>query len=224
MPNDFLSGKKILITHAQKLFNGKSIFGIDNNSTQVGCLILDDSHACIDAIKTSFTIKLSKDTEVYKKLLTLFEDDLRNQGEGSFMDLQNGDYDTVMPIPYWSWIDKRVEVTQILSVNRSETEITFVWPIIKDHIDKCQAFISGSEIEISPYIIPLDKFGTFTTADQRILMSATTQDDSFFIKGLNFSIEAVKKPLTTKTQRWSGEKMMLLPSLIDESCNKTSIL
>ena len=28
LPNDFLEGKKILITHIQKLFNGKSKFGI----------------------------------------------------------------------------------------------------------------------------------------------------------------------------------------------------
>src|SRR5436190_19279722 len=32
LPNEFLEGRKILITHVQKVFNGKSIFGINNNS------------------------------------------------------------------------------------------------------------------------------------------------------------------------------------------------
>lgn len=224
LPNDFLTGKKILITHIQKLFNGKSIFGLDNNSTQVGCIILDDSHACIDSIKNSFTIKLPKDHEGYQKLLTLFKDDLINQGEGSFLDMESGNYETIMPIPYWSWIDKKTEVTKILSDYKSDREITFVWPIIKDHIDKCQAIISGSEIEITPYQIPLEKFGTFNNADQRILMSATTQDDSFFIKGLNFSIDSVKNPLTIIDQKWSGEKMLLLPSLIDDSLERELII
>lgn len=224
LPNDFLASKKILITHIQKLFNGKSKFGIDNNSTQVGSIILDDSHACIDSIKNSFTVKLPKEHEGYKKLLSLFEEDLRNQGEGSFLDMESGSYETLMPIPYWSWIDKKVEATKILSDNKNDNVIAFVWPIIKDHIDKCQAFISGNEIEITPYIIPLDKFGTFTNADQRILMSATTQDDSFFIKGLNFSIESVKNPLTIANQKWSGEKMLLLPSLIDESLERELII
>ena len=31
IPNEFLSGEKILITHAHKIFNGKSIFGTGNN-------------------------------------------------------------------------------------------------------------------------------------------------------------------------------------------------
>ncbi|MCR6721613.1 MAG: hypothetical protein NVV59_15320 [Chitinophagaceae bacterium] len=55
-------------------------------------------------------------------------------------------------------------------------------------------------------------------------MSATTQDDSFFIKGLNFSIESVKKPLTTSNQKWSGEKMILLPSLIADDLDRELII
>lgn len=31
IPDEFLSGEKILITHAHKIFNGKSVFGIDNH-------------------------------------------------------------------------------------------------------------------------------------------------------------------------------------------------
>jgi replicative superfamily II helicase len=224
LPNDFLSSKKILITHIQKIFNGKSKFGIDSNFTRVGSLILDDSHACIDSIKNSFTIKLGSTHAAYQKILTLFEDDLRDQGEGSLLDVKKGNYDVIMPIPYWSWIDKKNEVTQILSDHQIDTEITFVWPIVKDHIDKTQAFISGKEIEITPYLMPLEKFGSFTNADQRILMSATTQDDSFFIKGLNFSIESVRNPLTLSNQKWSGEKMLLLPSLIDEILNRETII
>src|SRR5699024_10462400 len=51
LPNDFIDGKKILITHVQKVFNGKTIFGLGNNYTHVENIILDDSHACIDSIK-----------------------------------------------------------------------------------------------------------------------------------------------------------------------------
>ena len=55
-------------------------------------------------------------------------------------------------------------------------------------------------------------------------MSATTQDDSFFIKGLGFDIESIKNPLLDPDQKWSGEKMLLLPSLIDESLNRDEIV
>ena len=63
----------------------------------------------------------------------------------------------------------------------------------------------------------MDLFGTFTYSNNRVLMSATTQDDMFFIKTLKFAMDAVKKPLIQTKQTWSGEKMIVLPSLIDDS-------
>ncbi|EBR9971371.1 DEAD/DEAH box helicase, partial [Salmonella enterica subsp. enterica serovar Enteritidis] len=47
IPDDFLAGRKILITHVQKLFNGKTAFGLGSKSIQVDSIILDDSQACI---------------------------------------------------------------------------------------------------------------------------------------------------------------------------------
>ena len=61
----------------------------------------------------------------------------------------------------------------------------------------------------------VERFGSFDRAKQRIMMSATTQDDSFFIKGFNFDIAAIENPLTDTSQKWSGEKMLLIPSLIE---------
>lgn len=37
-----------------------------------------------------------------------FSDELREQGEGSYLEIQNGvGNNTLLPIPYWSWIDKK---------------------------------------------------------------------------------------------------------------------
>ena len=55
-------------------------------------------------------------------------------------------------------------------------------------------------------------------------MSATTQNDAFFIKGLGFSIDAIKSPLCDKLNKWTGEKMILLPSLISDEINRENIL
>jgi len=224
LPNDFIDGKKILITHVQKVFNGKTIFGLGNDYTHVENVILDDSHACIDSIKDTFTISLDREHQVYKKILELFRDALPEQGEGTFLEIENGDYNSFLPIPYWNWIDKSEEILQIISQYRDETEIMFAWPFVKDNIKNCQAFISGKNIEITPIHIPIEKFSTFHRASQRILMSATTQDDSFFIKGLGFNVEAVKNPLDNPSQVWSGEKMLLIPSLIDDSLDRVSMV
>jgi hypothetical protein len=171
-----------------------------------------------------FTINLKRDHQVYQELLELFKDALPEQGEGTFLEIINGDYNSFLPIPYWNWIDKSEEVLEIISKYREESSIAFSWPFIKDSIKHCHAFISGQNIEITPIHIPIEKFSTFHNASHRILMSATTQDDSFFIKGLGFDIEAVKNPLDNLEQIWSGEKMLLIPSLIDDSLDRTTIV
>lgn len=226
IPDEFLSGERILITHAHKIFNGKSVFGIDNNYIPVGAVILDDSHACIDVIKDAFTISIAKSNNeaLYQKILSLFNDDLVEQGEGSFIDIQAGDYETFMPVPYWSWMDKRTEVLKILSEFSSCDAIQFAWPLMRDNIKEYCCYISGSKIEISPYNPNVDTFGSFAKAKRRILMSATTQDDSFFVKGLSFSVDAVKVPLINANQKWSGEKMIILPSLISDSCDRDLVV
>ncbi|RLD80700.1 MAG: DEAD/DEAH box helicase [Bacteroidetes bacterium] len=224
LPNDFIDGRKILITHIQKVFNGRTIFGLDNKSIEVSNIVLDDSHACIDSIKDSFTISFDKDHEMYKYFLNVFEEDIKEQGEGSFLEIKDGDYDTMLPISYWSWLARKSEILEKLTEYRDETELVFSWPFIKDNIDNYQALITGNKIEISPYHIPIHHFGSFNNASHKILMSATTQDDSFFIKGLGFNIEAVKNPLVNPKQKWSGEKMILIPSLIHDSLDRDTII
>lgn len=224
LPDDFVLGNKILITHVQKVFNGRTIFGLNNKAVKVGSVILDDSHACIDSIKNALTIKVKKDHPLYKHVIKLFSDDIREQGEGSFLEIESGDYNTMLPIPYWAWYDKRDEIISELIKSKDDKEIRFVWPVIKNYVQNCQALISGETLEISPTLMPIDSFRTFSKAKNRILMSATTQDDSFFIKGLGFDIQSVCNPLSNKDLKWSGEKMILIPSLIDECLDRDSVI
>lgn len=225
IPDDFLAGRKILITHIQKLFNGKTVFGLGSKSINLNSIILDDSQACIDSIKSSFTIKVDKESSLYTSILNIFSDDLREQGEGSYLEMESGiGSNTLLPISYWSWIDKKELVAQELLKNIEDNRVSFIWPLIKNELHNCQAFISGESLEISPIFSLIDSFGSFSKAKHRFLMSATTQDDSFFIKGLGFDVEAVKQPLVNPDLVWSGEKMILIPSLIDESLDREKII
>lgn len=224
LPNDFIDGRKILITHVQKVFNGKTIFGLGNDYFHVENVILDDSHACIDSIKGTFTIEVKRDHKAYQEILELFRDALPEQGEGTFLEILNGEYDSFLPIPYWNWFEKSSEILEILTKYKEEKSFLFAWPFVKDNIKGCQAYISGNSLEITPIHIPIEKFSSFNNANQRILMSATTQDDSFFIKGLGFSLEAIKNPLQNPTQIWSGEKMLVIPSLIDDNLDRVTMI
>ena len=224
IPNEFIQGKSLLITYVQKVFNGLSIFGTGNRSIQVGCIILDDSHACIDSMISSCTIQISNDSPAYTQIFDLMDGDLREQGAGTLQDLINKQSNTMMPIPYWCWQSKINEITKIISQNTDDNRIKFAWQILKDQLMDCRAFISSNKIEISPTCMPIQQYGIFNNAQHRILMSATTQEDTFFIKGLGLSIEAVNNPLTDENYRWSGEKMILIPDSICENISEDDLL
>src|SRR5699024_5919033 len=186
-------------------------------------IILDDSHAGIDAIRNAFTISLSNEHPLYEKIHQLFENDLKEQGHGTYLEILDNKYDSQLPVPYWSFYEKKDEVLQLLSECKEEKKILFTWPLIKDSLKNMQLHISGHGLEFTPYHLPIERFGTFANANHKILMSATTQDDSFFIKGLSFSKESVQNPLKDPNRLWSGEKMLLIPSLISEELDKNLI-
>lgn len=224
LPDEFSNGNAILITSVQKLFNGLTKFHIGTQSIVVSALLMDDSHACIDAIRDSLIIKLERKEPAYHQIIDLFARSLENQGAGTYADIRNGSYNSLLPIPYWEWHDRQSEVIKILAKQKDIDSIKFVWPLIKDHIQDCQCVVSGNNIEIMPYLLPLDMFGTYWKAAHRVFMSATVLDDSFLIKGLQLQSEAIKNPLILKNEKWSGEKMILIPSLIDETLDRSTIV
>lgn len=224
LPDAFLNSETILVTSVQKLFNGVTRFGLHNKSISVGCLLMDDAHACSDRIREASRIKIPSDEPAYASLKTLFADDSEQQGLGTYADICNGKRDAFLPIPYWAWIRHEAEVATILSSNANRDSVKYTWPLLKDMLGLCQGVISGAAIEIEPYIPPLVAFGTYWEAPSRIFMSATVTDDAFLVKGLQLAPETILNPLTYAKERWSGEKMVLLPSLIHDELNREQIV
>src|SRR6266487_3009508 len=113
-PAAFLNSEAILVTNCNKLFNGKSVFGVagSKNPINIGSIVVDDAHKCLDIIREAFSIRVDKlDKEkkpnpVYMKMWDLFEESLRRQAAGTCSDISNGQ-DSVMAVPYWTWHDKR---------------------------------------------------------------------------------------------------------------------
>jgi len=224
LPSNFLEGKRILITSVQKLFNGLTKFHVNKQSIEIGCLVMDDAHACIEAIRSSFIIKIKSDQNAYAEIFQLFSQDLENQGAGTYADIKAKEFDSFLYVPYWSWYNKHVEVSTILSNHRIEDHIKFQWPLLKDMIKDCQCVISGDSLEIAPYLNPIESYGSYYHAQHRIFMSATVNDDSFFIKTLSVEADIIRKPLMLKKEKWSGEKMILIPEKIDESLDRIEIV
>jgi replicative superfamily II helicase len=224
IPQGFLDSQATLVTSVQKLFNGLTKFGVGTKSIPVGTVIMDDAHACIDAIRDACAVRLDATSGPYTQLRDLFEQELKSQGLGTFADIKRGNHDAVLLVPYWEWMDKCGEVAHILSKNQDSSDIKFAWPLLKDMLSDCQCVISGESLEISPYLAPLHMFGSFHKAQHRVFMSATVTDDAFLVKGLGLPRDAIQNPLIYEKERWSGEKMILIPSLIDESLDRGTMV
>lgn len=228
LPDDFLEGRAILVAVVHKLFNGLSKFKTGAKSVPVGALVMDDAHACIDAIKDQFVITLRQnlpnESTAYTELVGLFENELRAQGDGTFEDIKRNDFGAYLPVPYWDWWDKTSEVASILSRHASTDAVKFAWPLLKDSLRYTLCLVSGTQITISPHLAPLDLFGSYARANHRVFMSATVTDDSFLVKGLGLGAATVQQPLVDPNETWSGEKMVLLPSLIDDKLSRAEIV
>jgi replicative superfamily II helicase len=222
--SDFLDGRAILVNNVNKLFNGLSQFGLGPSSIPVGTLLLDDSHACADAIREACSIRLPRTHKAYQPMLDLFSSDLQYQGAGSFADIQNGKYDAVLPVPYWVWRDRHTEITNLLAKYSTEDALKFVWPLLKDDLADCICVFSGTGMEIAPYLPPLSHFGSYSKADFRVFMSATVTNDSFLVRGLGLKPTTITKPLTYDKEKWYGEKMLLVPPLIDPSLTRERVI
>jgi len=224
LPEDFHNGKAILVTSVQKLFNGLTKFGLNRDSIHVGTLLMDDAHACSDSIREQCRIRIPKEDPAYNAIRTLFEADLEHQGVGTFADIRNEKRDALLPVPYWAWIDRESEIARILAAASGRNAVKFAWPVLKNMLAQCQCVVSGVALEIEPYIPPLGAFGSYWKAPHRIFMSATVTDDAFLVKGLELSPDTIIKPLTYSKEGWSGEKMVLLPSLIDRGLDRSTIV
>ena len=233
IPKEFLDGEKILITHSQIVFNGKSKFGLKNKSIPFDSIVLDDSHSCIETIEDSFTVKIHKtdnvtinNTEEFDQILNLLEGSLEDQGYAKLQEIKDGDTEQVISVPYWIWKEKYKAVTDVITANKDKesSKYKFAWDLIKDEIENCFCLLSGDKIEIRPYRNPIEKYGSFYNAKCRIFMSATTNNDSFFIKGLGLKKETVLKPIVFSNNLWSGEKMILVPFHIDDKLDRMSII
>ena len=230
-PQAFLNSDAILVTNCNKLFNGKSVFGVRGSRKepiQLGAIVIDDAHKCLDIIRESFSIIVKRHNEagtnpIYERLWALFEDSLRRQAPGTCADILNG-LDCLMAVPFWTWYDKRDEVLKILSEYRESDEVLFVWDLLKDHISESVCIFSGDRLEITPRLLPLDRIPSFSEAKRRIFLSATLSEDAFLVRDIGIAPESVIAPLSLGDVKYSGERLIVLPALVDTNIQRENII
>jgi len=229
LPSDFLNAKSILVCNFHKLFNGKSIFNRDN--VQIGAVLIDDAHKCVDIAREQCTITFSRKHPVAEKLFNLFADSLKHQSAGGFIQLAGGDSTVTMRVPYWTWFEYNETVIKIINDyvieidkdgNNTES-IKFNWNLIVNNMLTYDCFIGGNTLEIAPIHVPYHEVPAYNEAKFRYILSATFEDDYDLIKDLGIAYNSVLAPIVPGDRKDVGKRLILSPRRYDSRLSDEQI-
>ncbi|AEN89213.1 Dead/deah box helicase domain protein [Priestia megaterium WSH-002] len=216
-PLEFENSEAILITNFDKLFNGRSVFGVignDREIKEIGALLIDDAHECVKKARQKASIKINRyeNKKLFTDLGNLFYDGLNKQGRAALSSIEKGEASVIKQIPYWDWNNKVSSVVKLLEENNNKenSDIFFNSNLILDELENCECFISGTTIEITPLMIPYHKIPSYNKAKHRFILSATLNNGFSLISDLGVDESGVKNPIKVNTINL-GERLILAP-------------
>lgn len=221
----FLSGKSILVAVVHKLFNGKSVFGVGvgNKRTDIGSLVIDDAHACLQIAKQQFSISIPNTEKAYSQLLDLFTEDLDHISKPSTLAIASGDPFKWLEVPFYKWKEKITNVLPILT--RSEfSDVEWKYPLISEYLELCQCIFSGNSVEIGLRHLPVEVLPAFSDAKRRIYMTATLADDGQLVSLVGASATSVEKPILPEGVGSIGERLIIAPMEINPGISEVDIV
>ncbi|WP_338571941.1 helicase C-terminal domain-containing protein [Arachnia propionica] len=213
----YSQGSAILVDTFQKLFNGKSVFGVGGSvgrSPSVrlpNTVIIDDAHACLNKAEQAFRLAIPSEHDAYEKLLALFESTLEDQSPAGFVALKAKSSSGVQQVPYWSWAEKQREVITTLQPLTNEGDYQFSWPLIADALPISRAVFTSDALEIEAPCLPSDIVTGFSQAERRIYLTATLADDGILVRHLGADPKAVANPITPASAGDIGDRLILVP-------------
>lgn len=221
----FLSGKSIFVAVAHKLFNGRSVFGvgIGNKRIEIGAIVIDDAHACLQIAKQQFSVSIPSSDKTYGQLLNLFHPDLEAISKPSALAIANEDTFKWLEVPFYNWKEKISEVLSILA-DAKTSDIDWKYPLMCEHLNFCQCIISGNCIEIGLRHLPVEVIPAFRDAKRRIYMTATLADDGQLVSLINADPASIAKPILPEGVGSIGERLIIAPMEINPRITSEDIV
>jgi hypothetical protein len=221
-PQECVRGDAVLVCTYEKLFNAKSTFTRQDVNLIPHAIALDDAHAGIENIRKQFTLTVTG--EAYKQLCAILAPACKKYHLTKWIDIEHGDPTALMEVPHWIWTDVHSEVQPMLHGYAGTDEFMFVWPYLRDMLPLCRCVLSGTQVEISPEVLPTEQVRAFAQPAHRLFMSATLADDSLLTRELGVASSATSNPILPPSDRGLGERMILAPSLIDPDLDRGYVM
>ncbi len=213
----FVSGSSILVINIWKLVNGRSVFGTGRETARIpiGALVVDDAHASLGTVGDQFTLKVPTGHAAFTRLFEIVKPSLVQQSALGVLDLEAGDPQVVMTVPYWTWQDRQEDILRALHAHRESDPIKWSWRLVSDVLPLCRCAIGREGAEISPRFIPIDNIPAFSGAKRRIYMTATLADDGILVSHFQADPGLASQPIRPKGGGDIGDRMILAPQEIN---------
>lgn len=217
---DFETGEAILVINIHRILNGRSTFGVNEVTKNIGCIVVDDAHACMKIAKSQFAISIPRNNPLYNELFAIFKDAIKHQSESKLLELEDGDKGVQQLIPFWEWQNKTTEITRLLHAQRENNDdnnksLFYNWALIKDNLNLADCIISSSEIVINVDFLPVEVIPSFNECPHRIFMSATIEDDTVLVSHFNIESTDVTEAITPEKANDIGERLIVIPQEIN---------
>lgn len=170
---NYSQAEKVAITTYSGLFNTNTFF--DNADV----IFLDDSHASENYIASNWTLRVDRLDKTHKPLHQSLCNVLSGHLSSTSLTKLRGDWQDandrgwVEMLPASIALKIREDLIHTLDAHTQDLDLRYPWSLLRDHLDACNVFLSGSEILIRPLLPPTFSHSAFANAKQRIYMSAT---------------------------------------------------
>lgn len=219
----YAAGQRICVTTIHKLFNGKSVFGLEQVKIPIGSIVVDDAHACVATIGEQFRITLPNTHPAYGKIFSAVATHLKRQSPSRFLELEDSDPRVTMEVPFWAWKDNQDEILKALHVHRESDQLVFSYPLLREVLPYCRCVIGGQFLEIEPICPPTELVRSFFKAKRRIYLTATLADDSVLVSHFGANPKALKDPIVPVSSQFMGERMILMPQELNPEIDTNEV-
>lgn len=223
----FQTGKAILVANIYKLVNGKSIFGLrSHNNIQIGSIIIDDVHACLDTIERQHTILIKSTHPLYTEIieqLSKHQEVSDSQAYGDIKDKHDPRYSYL--VPFWVWQSECADIYNKITAPEyaDESFVQFNLPLLRDNWKTINCVVSARGIELTLKGTPINKIASFEQAQRRIFMSATLADDSVFVSAIGLKASDISNIITPEKANDIGERLILFPKHLNSQIGDEEI-
>jgi hypothetical protein len=212
---EFLSGQAICVTTMQKMVNGRSRFGLAGSTARqpvkVGTIVVDDAHAALALTEDQTYVSIPRANPLHEKLVDLFGDVLAEQGQNALLDIEEGDRNAVLRVPFWTWSERQSNVLALLRPERTGPDLEWTWPLVHDLLPFSQAVVTADAFEIVPPCPPIEKIPSFAEAERRVYLTATLADDSILVTHFNANPKSVADSIYPSSAADLGDRLVLAP-------------